>query len=105
MIFIFRKPFLFDHLLDFQVFCRIHPLVILVGAFGPSVCSKTDFLNKWNVFTNSQFKDWNEWDNMAILGGSVVASLLPLPSEYAASRAKAAEYFHEKAYPEVNFET
>lgn len=53
------------------------------------------FKRNFATFTENQFDGWNEWDNMVVIGGSVVGSLMPIPSEYA---GKERDFFHEVTY-------
>lgn len=57
------------------------------------VVDEATFKNHFNVFTNGQLEGWKEWENMVVVGGSVVASLLPIPSLY--QNVDPAKYFHD----------
>lgn len=48
------------------------------------------FKRNFSIFTENQFAEWNDWDNMVVIGGSIVASLLPIPGDI-----DPAKYFHE----------
>eukprot|EP00026_Physarum_polycephalum_P000952 Phypoly_transcript_00953.p1 GENE.Phypoly_transcript_00953~~Phypoly_transcript_00953.p1 ORF type:complete len:654 (+),score=95.87 Phypoly_transcript_00953:94-2055(+) len=61
-----------------------------------SVADEETFRTNFSIFTERQLEGWTEWDNMVVIGGSVVASLLPVPEEY---KDKKNLYFHEIAYP------
>ena len=56
-----------------------------------TVADEGVFKRNFGVFTERQFDGWEEWQNMVVVGGSVVGSLLPLPNEYSNNEA---DYFH-----------
>ncbi len=37
----------------------------------------TSFQRNWNIFTHGVLKNFNEWDNVVVAGGSVLACLVP----------------------------
>lgn len=43
---------------------------------------KERFEKNFKEFTRGQFENFEGWENMLIIGGSVVASLLPIPEKY-----------------------
>jgi hypothetical protein len=61
------------------------------------------FKKNFSIFTENQFEGWDEWDNMVILGGSVVASLLPVPPQYAQIDG-VRKYFHEISFPKSDID-
>ena len=60
-----------------------------------SIPSKEQFLERFRIFTNSQLEGWDDWENMIVVGGSVVNCLLDIPSEY---QDNIADYYHNVAY-------
>ncbi|KAL6054178.1 hypothetical protein QOT17_017545 [Balamuthia mandrillaris] len=57
---------------------------------SPSIVDRASFLRRFHAFTGGLFEDWTEedWANVLVVGGSVVASLLP-PNSFASKEALA----------------
>ncbi len=64
-----------------------------------SLVPKDIFLERFHIFTNNQFKDWTEWDNTLIIGGTMVACGQDIPVENSTSPEAVADYYHHQAYP------
>jgi hypothetical protein len=65
----------------------------------PSMVADIDqFRNSWNVFTEGALSQLTDWNNVVAAGGSVLASLLPLPDHAKASKRALRKYFHEQTY-------
>ena len=60
-----------------------------------SIPTKEQFLERFKIFTNSQLEGWSDWENMVVVGGSVINCLLDIPSEY---QDNIADYYHNVAY-------
>lgn len=61
----------------------------------PSVNTKQQFLERFAIFTENQFEGWSDWENMIVVGGAVVASLLPIPPSY---QDRVRDYYHRHAF-------
>lgn len=65
----------------------------------PSMVADIDqFRNSWTVFTEGALSQLTDWNNVVAAGGSVLASLLPLPDHAKSSKRALRKYFHEQAY-------
>eukprot|EP01125_Pyxidicula_operculata_P002999 TRINITY_DN1303_c0_g1_i1.p1 TRINITY_DN1303_c0_g1~~TRINITY_DN1303_c0_g1_i1.p1 ORF type:complete len:692 (+),score=71.79 TRINITY_DN1303_c0_g1_i1:1857-3932(+) len=63
-----------------------------------SIANESNFKKRFNLFTNNQFSGWKGWDNMVVVGGSVSACMLHIPSKYSQSAQMAARFYHDIAY-------
>ncbi|CAG7847199.1 SubName: Full=Uncharacterized protein {ECO:0000313/EMBL:CCA66774.1} [Serendipita indica DSM 11827] len=57
-----------------------------------------EFRTSWNVFTEGALSQLTDWSNVVASGGSVLASLLPLPAYARGSKRGIRKYFHGEAY-------
>lgn len=63
-----------------------------------SIPEAEEFERRFRIFTQGQFDGWKDWDNMVVIGGAVIAALLPVPKEYVESSSTMEKYYHEVAY-------
>jgi hypothetical protein len=56
-----------------------------------SVVTKKQFQERFSIFTNHVLDKWTDWKNMVVIGGAMVASLLPIPKEH---MSDIAHYYH-----------
>merc|ERR1719215_1779594 len=63
---------------------------------GRAVVPQREFQDNLEIFTEGMLRNLN-WDNLFLAGGSVLASLLPIP-EVGKSRQERRKYFHHEAY-------
>lgn len=65
----------------------------------PSMVTDIDhFRNSWSIFTENALGQLTDWSNVVAAGGSVLASLLPLPEHAKGSKRAIRKYFHEQTY-------
>ncbi|KAF8260330.1 hypothetical protein EI94DRAFT_1780506 [Lactarius quietus] len=57
------------------------------------------FKKNWDIFTESSLSQLADWSNVIAAGGSVQASLMPLPKAARSSKRAMRKYFHDKAFP------
>lgn len=65
---------------------------------GFSVVNAETFIQQFDVFTEGMFRQFKNWNNIIIAGGSIAACLLPIPEEYSKTREGMGNYYHEIAY-------
>lgn len=46
-----------------------------MAPYSSSIVEKSEFIENFSLFTNNQFRDWDDWNNMCVIGGSMVACL------------------------------
>ncbi|KAJ5078547.1 ankyrin repeat ph and sec7 domain containing protein secg-related [Anaeramoeba ignava] len=56
-----------------------------------------EFKRNFEVFTEGQFRFLN-WKNCFVAGGSILASLMPIPDKFDESNLTRRNYFHDEAY-------
>ena len=52
------------------------------NAGARSVVGKERFLEQFKAFTSGIFEGFTQWENLLIVGGAVVGSLMPVPEEF-----------------------
>ncbi len=57
------------------------------------------FKKNWSIFTENSLSQLIDWSNAIAAGGSVQASLMPLPKAATSSKRAMRKYFHDKAFP------
>ncbi|KAG9040728.1 hypothetical protein FS837_000243, partial [Tulasnella sp. UAMH 9824] len=67
-------------------------------AMAPSL---EDFKLRWSIFSEGALSQLTNWNNVVVAGGSVLASLAPLPEYVMKQNSKRAirQYYHSQAYP------
>ncbi|KAL6855852.1 ankyrin [Trichoderma novae-zelandiae] len=63
-----------------------------------TVADLTEFQKNFGVFSESSLAEL-DWNNVVAAGSSVVNTLLPVPTEFNATKRKLREYYHEKFCP------
>lgn len=63
-----------------------------------TVSGLAEFQHNFNVFSESSLVEM-DWSNVVAAGSSVVNCLLPVPSQFKASKRNLREYYHEKFCP------
>jgi len=64
---------------------------------APAMVANIDqFRASWNIFTEGALSQLTDWNNVVAAGGSVLASLLPLPEHAQGSKRAIRKYFHEE---------
>ena len=58
-----------------------------------------DFKTAFNIFTEGSLSQLTNWDNVVGAGGSVLASLAPLPKYAQKTKRGIRKYFHGEGYP------
>ncbi|KIO24997.1 hypothetical protein M407DRAFT_211280 [Tulasnella calospora MUT 4182] len=63
--------------------------------------SLEDFKTRWAIFSEGALSQLTNWNNVIVAGGSVLASLAPLPEHVLNQGSKRAirKYYHSEAYP------
>lgn len=57
------------------------------------------FKKNWGVFTENSLSQLSDWSNVVAAGGSIQASLMPLPKAATASKRAMRKHYHERAFP------
>jgi hypothetical protein len=64
----------------------------------PAIVDIDQFRTSWSVFTEGSLSQLLDWNNVVAAGGSVLASLLPLPEHARSSKRAIRKHFHEQTY-------
>lgn len=64
---------------------------------GAAITDSVEFKDNFDVFTEGLLRNLN-WDNVFAAGGSVLASLLPLPENRRNTKQGRRKYFHHESY-------
>ncbi len=64
-----------------------------------SIVNSQQFKKQFDAFTCNIFKTWKHWENMIVIGGAVVASLLPLPSSVNPDNIEEIGKYYQESYP------
>lgn len=66
----------------------------------PSMVSDLDeFKKNWTIFTEGSLSQLLDWNNVIAAGGSVLASISPLPDAAKESKRSIRKHYHSVAYP------
>jgi hypothetical protein len=58
-----------------------------------------DFKTAFNIFSEGSLSQLTDWNNVVVAGGSVLASLAPLPKFAQKTKRGVRKYFHGEGYP------
>eukprot|EP01091_Cochliopodium_minus_P014082 TRINITY_DN470_c0_g2_i1.p1 TRINITY_DN470_c0_g2~~TRINITY_DN470_c0_g2_i1.p1 ORF type:complete len:1824 (-),score=771.42 TRINITY_DN470_c0_g2_i1:113-5584(-) len=64
---------------------------------GSCIVDSKEFERNFNVFSEDQLRFLN-WDNVLAAGGSILASLTPVPGEHGTNNKTKRKYYHDIAY-------
>ncbi|PWN49381.1 hypothetical protein IE53DRAFT_388417 [Violaceomyces palustris] len=83
---------------DPQVVCKLEGDLRLKTGDAATCGSMAKFKKNFSIFTEDSLSQIQDWSNIVVAGGSVLAALAPLPAGKSESRRSIRKYYTEGAY-------